>query len=322
MSTSQDGTPEQSVPAQSVGGAPFRWGLFFSSLATVGVIALLLGLAAGLLLGYRPIQDRAAETVASNPPRIEVNWPAAGAEARGNVRAVKSDAGPSPTWLPEQFKEEIIALAERQLGQQPRAFSRDPLMNVGVALELSGWFAGLPVVSRGPDNVVRVEGTWRVPAAVVRFAGRDRLVSWSGHPMPPVYEHGASGLVAILNVAGGPVMIADAVDYQSTWSGDEVPAALELLALVRAQPWGRQVVAIDAADYARGRQLTLVTNRDTRVLWGGRPSKPLIGETTTAAKLERIAEIQRRFGRIDAQRAAIDISGLHAVEINISAAAR
>lgn len=272
-----------------------------------------------------------------------------GSGAGGSGRVVLTDnktgadgaAGePVRTWLPEQFQEELLGAANDAAATAVRGFRPDPLAAVGRVMENSGWFRTRPRVQLLADNTITVEGEWRVPLAVVRREGRDRLVSWDGFPMPPEYVLGKSGLPVIQGVSMAPAIrsvseasaaatsaattpstsgASSGIDFSQAWPGAEVPAAVELLALLRTQVWFAQVSGIDTAEFAKSRQLWILTTHNTRVLWGGPASRPEMGETSTTTKLARLTEINRRFRRIDAGRRSIDISGTHPVEINISA---
>jgi hypothetical protein len=313
--TSAPQTPDAAAPSDLVSEPAkpgFRWGVFVQHLCTVVISLIVIGGLAGFVMGYRPLHREARRNVAAIPAKVEVVWP--------ELPVPKGT--PPKTWLPEQFQQQILKLALDQLGDSPAVFSRDPLESVGIALEQSGWFDGRPKVSRVGDNTVRIEGSWRLPAAVVRSGGKDLLLSWSGRQMPAEYETNMSGLVVILPVSSPrPVLSNGAPDFQTPWGGEDLAAALELLSTVKAHPWSSQIAGIDITDYEHSQQLSLLTRNETRIVWGGRPSKPLLGETSSASKLERIGEINRRFARIDAAKQAIDISGVHAVEINIAASA-
>lgn len=366
--------PDTSRQAQS-GPAPFRWGMFAQHVATILIVCMAIAVVGGMVLGYRPLHRTARQSVVASPLKVDVVWPGteppvrnevpktivddAVAQARkiaeangigqspsgvGTVRTasmketgkekVAVDA-PKETWLPKQFQDEVTALIQSNLGQDPAVFSRDPLVSVGIALERSGWFDGVPTVARSNENTIRVSGTWRIPVATIVYKPTEhdvdeveQLISSTGHPMPVTYRPGTSALPRIVGLGARPVMQTDGqIDYGSRWTSADAPqnetldAALELLRTVSEQPWGKQVGGIDARDYLNTKSLTILTKDESRIVFGGRPSQPLLGETSTKSKLARIGEIDKRFGSIDAKRAAIDISGVHPVEINIAATA-
>ncbi|MBU6413371.1 MAG: hypothetical protein KGS45_07840 [Planctomycetes bacterium] len=369
-----DAIPDAAGTSES-GPAPFRWGMFAQHVATILIVCMAIAVVGGIVIGYRPLHRTARQSVVASPLKVDVVWPGteppAGKEApktivddavaqakkiaeangigqspsgNGTVRtASMKEAGkenvtldaPKETWLPKQFQDEVTTLIQANLGQDPAVFSRDPLVSVGIALERSGWFDGMPTVARSNENTIRVSGTWRIPVATIVFKPTEhdvdeveQLISSTGHPMPVTYRPGTSALPRIVGLGTRPVMQTDGqIDYNSRWTSADAPqnetldAALELLRTVSEQPWGKQVGGIDARDYLSTKSLTILTRDESRIVFGGRPSQPLLGETSTKAKLARIGEIYKRFGSIDAKRAAIDISGVHPVEINIAATA-
>jgi hypothetical protein len=349
-----DGAPD--VALGSAARPPFRWGKFFTALATFGIVVAVIGVGALFALGQKPLEARAEKLVQATPPKVVIVWPqiarpkapepakaatspapdkktpapksdakgkqatpAERTENSGIVLAENKPQGPT-TWLPAQFQQELLLAAEEAAAHALKGFRPDPLAAVGKVMESSGWFVGRPTVELRGENTIYVSGTWRLPLAVVRVADRDRLTSWEAFPMPPEYLAGKSGLPIIEGASIGPALAAGgAIDFSQRWPSDDVPAAVELLATLHREKWYGLIAGVDVSEFATSHTLWLVTTQKTRVLWGGPASRPLLGETTTATKVARLSEIYRRFGRIDAGRQKIDISGSHPVEINISA---
>lgn len=334
---------------------PFNWGKFFGFLGSVLVVAILVGAGAAFWYGRKPL-ERKAQELAVRITRVEFDWPAIGAmatkpgtkaeaakkpdiveaaKAKPNDKKNKSKkpaATPEPaplpepepvkTWLPEQFQEQLLTLAKKTLGEDPDPLSREPLDRVAAAMESTGWFVGKPAVTREPEGVLRVHGVWRLPAAVIRQPSGDHLVSWEGLPMPVTYKPDQSKLPVLHGVPGSMPTAASKPDYSQVWPGDEVGVSLELLKLIADKPWASQVVGLDSAAFATTKRLTMLTRRGGRVVWGGRASKPLWGEISTSAKLDRLAELNRKFGSIDANIAegsALEIFWERPLVLNISA---
>jgi hypothetical protein len=273
---------------------PFGWRTFVGHVCTFCVVTLCVGVLLGTLLGTSALERRAARTMGEGAPVIRIAWPPlAGATA--------APGDTVPTWLPKADQEALLQLASDAVGPAPDLFSPSPLESISRALGASGWFEGLPPARRGPGHALIVQGRWRIPAAVVRYDGKDYLISWDAMPMPPAYEPGTARLPVILgSPAGPPRDAAGTRDMSTPWAGEGIGAALELLQVVAAQPWRGQVKGIDVAPFADSGLLTLVTHADTRVVWGGRPSRPRLGEVTTAQKLVHIAQVQHDYRRIDA----------------------
>lgn len=225
------------------------------------------------------------------------------------------------TWLPEQFQEDLLEKAKKALGVKPDSLSRGPLEAVAQAMEESGWFVVKPAVELQQDGVLRVKGQWRVPAAVVRQGAKDRLISWEGMPMPVEYATGKSGLVVIQGVPDAPASRkSGGVDLMTRWPGEAFDASLELLQRLKPRAWASQVASIDASDYAKTKRLTIVTTFGNRIVWGGRASKPLWGELSSQQKLDRLDQLNRRFGQIDGKMPAIEIFGSQPLVVDQTAA--
>ncbi len=279
----------------------FGWRTFAHHLANFALVLCIVSVAIGATFGIGPLEARASHVLGQQPTRIEIVWP------RLVTASDKGQSG-AATWLPAQFQEELMALANRQVAAAPDAISRDPLKRIAVALGNSGWFEGVPTVRREAGGVVRVDGRWRIPAAVLRTGGKDRLISWEAKPMPVAYEPDRSGMRVILGVnESAQPGTAGRLDYQKAWPGEQTQAALELLALVSKEPWADQVSGVDVSGYGARKELVLLTRFGTSIVWGGRPSKPRPGDTSTSSKLGKIAMLNRDFRRIDGGMSAVDV---------------
>lgn len=304
--------------ARSKDAAPTAWMKISAALSALLTAFLILGLVAGLTLGLGPLEARAAGVLGVRRPAVTVAWP-----------LYETPDGKKVSWLSEPFQEQILERAAAALAgaAAPDApFRPEPLASVGESLRTSGWFEGTPVVNRIDAGRIHVEGTWRIPAAVVRRGQADRLISRNAMPMPveyPAAELGKTrGQTVILGVAApAPTDASGLPDYTAPWVGEDVRAALELLDLVSRQPWRDQVVAIDASGYERSQQLSLITRRLGRIDWGGKPSEPRLGEVSTAAKIAHLDQFNRACGSIDAKRDHVEVWGVQALEINLSASA-
>lgn len=284
-------------------------------LGTIALVAIIAALIAGLTVGFDPLEARARRILSgSKPVSVTVEWPAlAGATTTGTAPA---------TWIPEQLREKLMDTATRALGIAADPYSRRALELVGEAARDSGWFENTPTVTRRAGGEIHVAGLWRTPAAVVQQNGKLTLVSWTGKPMPVEYDLDARlGSLAIITGVTTPLPRTPTgqIAYTRDWKAPDAEAALELLALVSKQPWRDQIRAVNTSNFSRTKQLEIETIRGGRVVWGGRPSAPLPGETSTREKLDKIAWLQRQYKSIDAGRDAIEVFGQRPMEINISA---
>ncbi len=292
----------------------FQWTQFITYVGSFCVLILVGAVLVGMALGLRPLEQRAALVVSLSPAKVRLTWP---------MNAVTPDGRPA-TWLPTNNQEEIEQLAADALGDSStETFSSDPLERVSTALALSGWFEGEPTVRRLEDNAIEVDGRWRMPGALVRYKGEDYLVSWDGKRMPPVRKAGLEKNFRVIMgpIVGPPTLSDGSPDYATAWPGEDIVASIELLQLIQDKPWFKQVSGVDASDYSAHAKLTLVTPQGTRIVWGGRPSKPLIGEVSTAQKLAHLSQLVHDHKRIDAGYPLIYINAVN-LQFDISATAK
>ncbi len=210
------------------------------------------------------------------------------------------------TWIPLYWQHKLLAEARARVGDQPDPLDPKVLASLQGHLATTGWFEETPTVRRRGTLGIVVEGRWRTPAAVVRFRstpGGEEDVLWlSTHaqPMPKIAEPGQARPRVIVGPASGPPRNASgAIDFNTRWSGEDIDAALELLALVGRQPWSNQVAGVDISDFGAQESLTLVTTYATRVVFGGRPSRPRYGDAPTRDKLKHLATLFADTRRID-----------------------
>lgn len=314
--------------------APFDRAKFATALGTVMLVLILAGVAVGFTLGFEPLEARAIRILnGSKPVSVSIAWPmmdAASADPKSadskNSATIKpislSTKSVGRTWLPEQFQEQLLETATRALSDANDPYSRDALRLVGESMQRSGWFDTTPTVVRRNGGDIHVEGNWRVGAAVVKQGSKVVLVSWNAKPMPVEYDLDTKlGSLSIITGVSSPLpkTLSGAIDFSQTWAGSDLEAGLELLALVSKQPWRDQIQSVDVSKYPRSRQLEVLTARGGRIVWGGRPSAPLPGETSTREKLDKLAWLNRQYKSIDGGRVAIEISGQRPFEIDVSA---
>jgi hypothetical protein len=280
-----------------------RW-----SLRTASVL-LLVALAIGLTFGVDRLRTHADGhlRLASASPRgatVSFVWP--GIQGRSGE-----------TWLPEADQEELIRVAERKIGEDA-PLSAAPLRRVAEALGRTGWFVGEPVVRRTGAGRLRVEGDWRIPAAVVRWDGQDRLVSGSGFPMPPVYLAGRSGRPVITGVFAGPVVIGSEA-FQLEWRDPGVAVGLDLVALLRSSGLADQIGGVDVAGYLDGGPIEIVSSGGNRVVWGSPVDDWTPGEPSVEEKIDRLNALVDRTGSIDAGQPRVEI---HRARVEIDRSVR
>ncbi len=303
----------RAVVRSGASAQPFRWGMFFAYLTSFCIVAMVLGIVVAFSLGVRPLEARAEQIVSTEPPSIIIHWPAvskpAASAAPDPLDAMRPDSKPVTTWLPLSDQQGLLTLAKAAFDGDGGALSPDPIARVATAMAQSGWFVGTPTIRRERGNVIRIDGAWRIPAAVVRSEGRDHLLSWDAMPMPASYEPGEARLPVIFGPSVGRPMKGGAPDLSTAWPGEDIAASLELLQLISSQAWFSQVAGIDASRFSSEEVLTIISTWNTRVVWGGRPTRPRVGEVSTRQKLINIAQLHHDSKRIDSGYPEIQIFG-------------
>ncbi len=277
--------------------ADSRTWLHIGSVVGMFVVGAGIGLAALFALGK--MEGAAAYRMARRPPAVAFEWP--------RIEDGTSDA----TWMPVSLRQDLESLAIGKITHDD-PLSGESLARIGAALDETGWFQGHPQIKRsfrGEQPIISIGGAWRAPAAVVRFDGLDYLVAQGGVLLPARYSAGASGMPLVIGVSEPPPTRerTGALAFGKAWPGSEVGHGLELLKLSSMLPFANQIAAVDVSRHRATGQIELVTDRGTRVLWGGPPSKPLPGEIQTEAKVALLLDIVRRFGRVDAGQNRIEI---------------
>jgi len=199
----------------------------------------------------------------------------------------------APPWMQGQLRQRLEATARHQLSEH--SLARGELVAVREALQQFGWFEQIHQVKRVSVSRIEIDAGFVLPYALIRDADGDHLVDPSGDLLPRSYPSGrASGFVVLLNPRyDRPTRPGEA------WEGAEITAGLRLLRVIHEQPWRDQVVAIDLAGYHRDQQLTLITDRNTRIVWGSAPGDEMPGEALVEQKLHYLDHHHDRHGHID-----------------------
>lgn len=276
--------------------AGFAWGKFATYLSSFGILAAFALILVGVTLGLRPLEEAAAKVNATKAGQVVIKWPKVDPLPKDKDGNVIEGA----TWLPRAYQEQLLTLVYSQIQGKHRTFHADELRSIGDSLASTGWFDGKPTVIRNGEGQIIVNGAWRVPAAVVRHQGTDYLISWGGNRMPAQFPAGKSNMRSIIDPAMGPPAKGGRPDFETPWAGEDVAASLELLRDVVSKPWAWQVGGVEASKFSSEQNLTLVTTEGTRIFWGGRVSKPKLGDTTTATKFAHLNNLYGMYKRIDA----------------------
>ncbi len=270
-----------------------RWSL------RTGSVLLLVGLAIGLTFGVDRLREHAdgqlrlaAAENGGAGVEIDFRWPVI-------------DGRNGETWLPEADQAELTRVAQRSI-EEDDPLSVEPLRSLASELSRTGWFIDEPTVRRTGVGRLLVDGAWRIPAAVVRWEGRDHLISSRAMPMPPVYVAGRSGRPFISGVFSGAV-VTGPNRYQSPWPGPGVAVGLDLIAVLRSRGLLEHVAGVDVAGYLSGGPIELVSTGGNRVIWGSPVDEWQPGEPSVEEKIDRLDALVARTGSIDAGQRRVEI---------------
>ena len=235
----------------------------------------------GLGFGAVVADARGVEIVAERSPVVEIVWP----------------DGASGWSMPEVERRRLLALCAQDAGERI-GLSAAPLASLARTLDETNWFRAMPTVRRVGESASLVEGDWRVPAAVLRVGARERLISWDGVALPLEYPAGQS---SIRYIAG--VSTSGSAESRAA----EVKRALTLMELLAGS---REVYAqVAGIDMGLGGTVEILTDRGTRIVWGGAPGRTRPGEQPIEVRTERLRSMVQRFGRIDANASIVEIHG-------------
>lgn len=249
------------------------------------ILALaIVGLAAGL--GISRLDAHVGELLLDRVARPELNFidlpPVVERLGGADLAVVTSDLLDQP-WTDPRL---CAAMAERLMG--------------------TGWIARLNFVRRTGDGRFEVSARYRIPVAMVQVDRRFLLIDPEGVRLPGAYFHEPHWKLIQGVRAGAPAP-------GEPWVGEDLQAALRLLAAVSAEVFEPQITGVIVENYA-GRiaaersHVELATDRpDGRIRWGSAPGRE-VEENAVSQKLAILRANYQRTGRADAGHTVIDVS--------------
>jgi hypothetical protein len=265
-------------------------------------VFVFLGLVLSVLIWVPSMEAALAARAGAAPTRIAFQWPAAGP---GPDTPASTDLR---TWVPSPVRDELMSRVTTELDRFPDAFSIAGLRAASDSLMRTGWFDAPPLLRREGESV-RIDGSWRTPAAVVRRNGVDYLIASGGELLPLAYQRGIAPVPAIVGAGHEPPGSGGQVAPGMVWAGDDIRAALDTIAIISPRAWRDQVVGIDVGEYASYKRLALLTKWNGKVVIGGAPRDTIPGEVALDMKLRRLDELHRQFGQIDAKHRLVEVAG-------------
>lgn len=260
--------------------------------------ALVVTILGASVLAHRPL-ERYVAGIRAQPPKVQFEWPSARDPRTGKTEV----------WLPGAVQVELMQIASATLTPDP--FDREALDRVRARLESTGWLKGITMLRREPGGVVRIAGDWRAPAAVVK-QGRDVfLVARGGEllQLPKNTPLKPGALFTVHNPFADPPTDprTGKLIYGKAWPGGDVQAAINLLANLHDIPGSSQIAGVDLAGYMKSGKLVIVTDHDTRIVWGSAIDETVPGEVKPEVKKARLIEFVKTNGRIDAGQRRIEV---------------
>ncbi len=234
----------------------------------------------------------------------------------GPLKVVIKD---KPVWMSDFLAEQIAATVPRTASS---SFDRDLLVAATEKLRQNPWVCDVRQVRRvygdRPGDTLEIDCDFRAPIALVQWGQFYWLVDGEGVKLPeqfaashvPRIVIGRDGRINIRLVQG----VREAPpETGKKWLGRDVAAAVAMAKLLCGQACAEQIAMVDVTNFAgredaKEAQIVLRTKFGTEVRWG-RPldSADYFDEVPAGQKLSELADVMRRYGRVDGGHPWIDI---------------
>lgn len=238
-------------------------------------------------MGIKTLDQRAATLVTDQDPQVQINW---GQSGNGHV------------WMPIAERDRIEAKVQASLVNS-KALSWHPLYQASKALQATGWVNGEPTARWTEEGSIIIDADWRVPAAAVRKNGRDFIIDFDANVLPLDYAADQSNQLIIHN----PALPFPGTGNQ--WNEPEILDALKLFSELQAKGLLSQIVGIDLGTQEEHGILQLLTDNNARIMFGGGPGRSRPAEMPSTVKIDRLASLLNKTGRIDAGGMILDVRG-------------
>lgn len=206
--------------------------------------------------------------------------------------------------VPNALREPLRAAIQPLIDAAP--FDPALCRKVTETLQADPWIARVRHVRRYADGVLQVSVDCRTPLAMIQQHNDFYLISDDGVRLPGRYSYKPS-FVVVQGVAG------EAPEPGQSWTDPEVQAALGIIKRLSDTPFFEQITGVIVENYAgrrdkRQSHVQLATSPGGgRIDWGSAPGQE-VEENTVEQKVHLLLENYRRWGRVDAGHAKIDIS--------------
>jgi len=217
-----------------------------------------------------------------------------------------------PLWMSD-FLAEQIARSARPAGAHS-SFDHQLLIDTQRMLSTNPWVRNVREVRRAytnrPGDTLEIDCDFRAPVALVKWKDYYWLVDRDGVKLPEQFTADQIERVMIDPTGNRQIRVIEGVSNAPVetgrkWPGEDLSAGLALAMTISSQPYANSIVAVDVTNFAgridrREAQLVLLTRDHTRVYWG-QPvnSKSFFVEARDAVKLDNLAKVFAKFGRVD-----------------------
>ncbi len=214
----------------------------------------------------------------------------------------------APAWIEGKLGDQMKQRVAERVQADP--FDGRALTDAAMVMLMNPWVASVDQVRRTPAGVV-VEATYRQPLAMVQARDGFHVIDTQGVRLSgPAYWQALepSGLPMITNVS-----VAPPPELGMPWEGAEIEAGVELVKLLRDEPYAGQITAYDVGqrDPRTGKLCLVLQTDEGGVVWGRPPGDAwAVAEVSTSEKVDRLRRLAETYlGRIDAGGRVVWIHG-------------
>lgn len=225
------------------------------------------------------------------------------ARATTMVREIRfADA---PDWAGDALLRHLAETAMTATSEDASPHNRETLSRVRKALDDTGWFARVDQVQRASDGAIIVTAHFLAPTTIVEDRYGEAIVDGQGRLLPAQCKLDPTAHVIRLT---NPRQHRP-VRARRPWESEDVHAGLAVLNQIGTRDWAVQITAIDLSQWFRNGRLILITDRNTRIIWGSAPGHERPLEAMADRKLVRLDHLYRSSGRVDQHHAGeIDLT--------------
>lgn len=225
-----------------------------------------------------------------------------------------------PVWMSDALAQQITASVQPRVARS--AMDHQLLKDVTDLLQRNPWVRQVHhvrrVFSNAPGDTIEIDADYRAPLALVPHKNEYILIDSEGVKLPQRFPIAQNPPRVMFDDAGqltlriieGVGALPPHLDGQK-WVGQDLQAGLDMAKLLYGKPFANEIHRINVANFQGRRnprepQLVLVTQHRSEIRWG-EPVKSTFADVSPVIKLDRLAAIQQRYGRVDGTHSWLDI---------------